>query len=102
MKVHLIQLSTGEYHPAAAQPIIDVPRMPFLPGNCSVSIELVGDTLGLLFNLSRFMHGLGAGPAIRFYGYNWRTGRMLFVSAVFYLPPPPCGLGRNVLACASC
>ena len=85
IKVHLIQLSTGTSHPAALQPIIDVPRMPFLPGNCSVSIEVVGDTLGVLFNLTRLHHAFGGGTAIRFHLYNWKSGRMLFVSAVF--PP---------------
>lgn len=82
MRVHLIEISTGEYHSAASQPIIELPHMPFLPGNCSVSIEIVGDTLGILFNLSRLLHGLGAGPAIKFFLYNWKTGKLRFVSVI--------------------
>lgn len=100
MKVHLIQLSTSNYHPAASQPIIDVPRMPFSPGNCSVSIEVVGDTLGVLFNLSLLRVALGGGSEIYFYLYNWRTGRMQFVSTVF---SPSLRVRRgSPLACTAC
>ncbi|KAH9831200.1 uncharacterized protein C8Q71DRAFT_910851 [Rhodofomes roseus] len=76
LKIHLVKLSTGGHHPAASQPVIQVPRMPFLPGNCSVSIEIVGDTLGVLFNLSRFLHGAGMTPIIAFYLYDWKTGKL--------------------------
>lgn len=95
VKIHLIKMSTGEPHPVASQPVIGVPRMPFLPGNCSVSIEIVGDTLGVLFNLSRFLHGHGAGAAITFLLYNWKTGKLRLVSL------PSRFLAQIWAACAS-
>ncbi|KAH9918964.1 uncharacterized protein B0H18DRAFT_659558 [Fomitopsis serialis] len=53
--------------------------MPFFPGHCSVSIEIVGDTLGVLFNSSRLLNARGdATPAVSFYVYNWKTGKLKF------------------------
>ncbi|KAF9804393.1 hypothetical protein IEO21_09405 [Rhodonia placenta] len=48
--VHLMKLSSGEYHPAASHGTIHVADIPFAPGYCSVSVEIVGHTMGILLN----------------------------------------------------
>ncbi|EMD30834.1 hypothetical protein CERSUDRAFT_127724, partial [Gelatoporia subvermispora B] len=71
----LVQLSTGEYHPAASKPCIAVCEGPFVPGECSLSVEIVGNRLGLLLNFP-FTQIEPCESA--FYLIDWRTGHPYF------------------------
>ncbi|EMD30259.1 hypothetical protein CERSUDRAFT_101711, partial [Gelatoporia subvermispora B] len=68
-------LSTGEYHPAASKPCIAVCEGPFVPGECSLSVEIVGNRLGLLLNFP-FTQIEPCESA--FYLIDWRTGHPYF------------------------
>ncbi|KAI0937664.1 hypothetical protein AcV7_003637 [Taiwanofungus camphoratus] len=70
--LHLLKISTGAYHPAASQPVIHVSDLSIIPGQCGVSIEIVGDTLGILVYL-RFLTNT-PGSAI-FHTYDWKSGK---------------------------
>ncbi|KAH9939181.1 hypothetical protein B0H21DRAFT_757168 [Amylocystis lapponica] len=72
IEIHLLQLSTGQYHPLASQAVLLVPDLPFIPGRCGVSIEIVGDTLGILFNLGWL---LDAPYRAVFHTFNWKSGK---------------------------
>ena len=74
--IHLIKHSTGQPHPAAAKPIIHCENTHYLPGNCSIMLEIAGDTMCfLLNNYFPFV----ADPATLAV-YNWKTGRLRAVS----------------------
>ncbi|OCH87066.1 hypothetical protein OBBRIDRAFT_782191 [Obba rivulosa] len=76
ISIHLVQLSTGEYHPAAAQPCILVSEGSFIPGECVLSIEIVGDTLGILLNFP-FLRAVPRSSS--FHIFNWKTGSLRFL-----------------------
>lgn len=78
--VHLLKHSTGQPHPAAAKPILHFENIHYLPGHCSVMLEISGDSLCFLLN--NYFPFVNADP-VTFVVYNWKTGQPLAVS-----PPP--------------
>ncbi|PCH45032.1 hypothetical protein WOLCODRAFT_145295 [Wolfiporia cocos MD-104 SS10] len=76
--VHLLQLSTGKKHPAVSQPVLHVCDILHGGSHFSVSVEISGDRMGVLFNSSRILLGFFEqnDPTV-FHVYNWKTGALL-------------------------
>ncbi|KAI9058025.1 hypothetical protein FKP32DRAFT_1597719 [Trametes sanguinea] len=69
--IHLLKHSTGQPHPAAAKPVIHFENIHYLPGHCSIMLEISGDTLCFLLN--NYFPFINADPATLVV-YNWKTG----------------------------
>lgn len=65
----LLNISTGEYHISARQPVIYVTDTAFDQGHCSVMLEIVGDRLALLLTFDTEVDDM-------FYLYDWRSGSL--------------------------
>jgi hypothetical protein len=70
----LLNVSTGEHHTSATQPVIFLTETRAVQGHCSVMLEIAGDNLGLLLTYRQHL-GLVAGPDT-FQVYDWRTGTL--------------------------
>ncbi|KAI0777510.1 hypothetical protein BD413DRAFT_517383 [Trametes elegans] len=70
--IHLLQHSTGQPHPAAAKPVIHFENIHYLPGHCSIMLEISGDTLCFLLN--NYFPFINADP-VTLTVYNWKTGQ---------------------------
>lgn len=79
----LMDISTGQHHASAAQPVIFLTETPPAQGHCSVMLEIVGDNLALLLTYRQHL-GMRAGPDT-FQVYNWRTGALEAVRQSFIL-----------------
>ena len=75
--IHLIQHSTGQPHPAAARPVLHFDNIHYLPGHCSIMLEVAGDTLCFLLN--NYFPFVSADP-VTLVVYNWKTGHPVVVS----------------------
>lgn len=73
--VHLLKLSTGTRHPLASKPVLRISEVPSTAGLCSISIEIVGNVLGILLN---FPIPWAEQPS-EFYVIDWITGDVLMV-----------------------
>ncbi|KAL7284326.1 hypothetical protein ACG7TL_001612 [Trametes sanguinea] len=69
--IHLLKHSTGQPHPAAAKPVIHFENIHYLPGHCSIMLEISGDTLCFLLN--NYFPFINADP-VTIVVYNWKTG----------------------------
>ncbi|CDO73902.1 hypothetical protein BN946_scf185016.g59 [Trametes cinnabarina] len=69
--IHLLKHSTGQPHPAAAKPVIHFENIHYLPGHCSIMLEISGDTLCFLLN--NYFPFINADP-VTLVVYNWKTG----------------------------
>ncbi|KAI0746564.1 hypothetical protein C8Q80DRAFT_1121358 [Daedaleopsis nitida] len=84
INIHLIKHSTGQPHPAAAKPVIHFDNIHYLPGHCSIMLEVAGDTLCfLLNNYFPFVNGHPVTLAI----YNWKTGHLVVGQKRLYPDP---------------
>ncbi|KAL6299410.1 hypothetical protein BKA93DRAFT_829888 [Sparassis latifolia] len=100
--VHLLQIATGECHPRAAHPAIRVSEVPIFAGQCSVSVEIVGDMLAILMNFP-YLQGVQPQRPGEFHMFDWLTGRQTlsrsgghvqYLAFVF--------LSRDVVALTNC
>ncbi|KAL1941516.1 hypothetical protein VTO73DRAFT_6955 [Trametes versicolor] len=82
--VHLLKHSTGQPHPAAAKPILHFENIHYLPGHCSVMLEISGDSLCFLLN--NYFPFINADP-VTFIVYNWKTGQPLVGQKRLYSDP---------------
>ncbi|KAJ8472392.1 hypothetical protein ONZ51_g8540 [Trametes cubensis] len=69
--IHLLKHSTGQPHPAAAKPVLHFENIYYLPGHCSIMLEISGDTLCFLLN--NYFPFVNADP-VTLVVYNWKTG----------------------------
>ncbi|KAH9896674.1 hypothetical protein C8Q73DRAFT_757040 [Cubamyces lactineus] len=69
--IHLFKHSTGQPHPAAAKPVLHFENIYYLPGHCSIMLEISGDTLCFLLN--NYFPFVNADP-VTLVVYNWKTG----------------------------
>lgn len=69
--IHLIQHSTGQPHPAAKKPVIHFDSIHYLPGHCSIMLEISGDTLCFLLN--NYFPFVTADP-VTLVIYDWKMG----------------------------
>jgi hypothetical protein len=70
----LLNLSTGDYHTSATQPVVYLTETTAAHGHCSVMLEIVGNNLALLLTYRQHL-GLRVSPDT-FHVYNWRTGAL--------------------------
>lgn len=75
--IHLFKHSTGQPHPAAAKPVLHFENIYYLPGHCSIMLEISGDTLCFLLN--NYFPFVNADP-VTLVVYNWKTGEPKAVS----------------------
>ena len=75
--IHLLKHSTGQPHPAAAKPVLHFENIYYLPGHCSIMLEISGDTLCFLLN--NYFPFVNADP-VTLVVYNWKTGEPKVVS----------------------
>ncbi|KAI8986782.1 hypothetical protein BD414DRAFT_578064 [Trametes punicea] len=69
--IHLLKHSTGQPHPAAAKSVLHFENIHYLPGHCSIMLEISGDTLCFLLN--NYFPFINADP-VTVVIYNWKTG----------------------------
>ncbi|KAI0367219.1 hypothetical protein BV20DRAFT_1024880 [Pilatotrama ljubarskyi] len=82
--IHLLQHSTGQPHPAAAKSVIHFDTIHYLPGHCSIMLEISGDTLCFLLN--NYFPFINADP-VTLVIYNWKTGRPMVGQKRLYSDP---------------
>ena len=75
--IHLIKHSTGQPHPSAAKPVLHFDNIHYLPGHCSIMLEVSGDTLCFLLN--NYFPFVSADP-VTLVIFNWKTGATHLVS----------------------
>ncbi|KAI0353408.1 hypothetical protein OH77DRAFT_1427483 [Trametes cingulata] len=82
--IHLLKHSTGQPHPAAAKSVIHFDTIHYLPGHCSIMLEISGDTLCFLLN--NYFPFINADP-VTLVVYNWKTGRPVVGQKRLYSDP---------------
>ncbi|KAI0634990.1 hypothetical protein C8Q77DRAFT_1216962 [Trametes polyzona] len=82
--IHLLKHSTGQPHPAAAKPVIHYDNIHYLPGHCSIMLEISGDSLCFLLN--NYFPFINADP-VTFVIYNWKTGLPIAGQCRMYSDP---------------
>ncbi|RPD65264.1 hypothetical protein L226DRAFT_531145 [Lentinus tigrinus ALCF2SS1-7] len=70
--IQLFEHSTGQPHPDAAQPVIHFDNIYYLPGHCSIMLEISGDTLCFLMN--NYFPFVTSNP-VSLVIFDWKTGR---------------------------
>ncbi|TFK83621.1 hypothetical protein K466DRAFT_602712 [Polyporus arcularius HHB13444] len=82
--VHLIEHSTGQPHPAAAQPVIHFDNIHYLPGHCSIMLEISGNSLCFLLN--NYFPFVTADP-VSLIIFDWKSGRRMACQKRAYQDP---------------
>lgn len=67
IRLHILQLSTGQHHPIASQPVMYVLDTSSLPEASLACVQIVGDLLGILL-----IFDFAAHPD-EFALYNWKS-----------------------------